>query len=130
MKRIQQYCSVADRLKQDPACKQEVLARASRSKISVSRRGMITGTAVAALLLALNIGGGYVLHRSAEESGTVTSEASEELMTAVMTATTAPGTDITAVVTKAVTDHSAVTKTVTDHSAVTKTVTNRQTNTV
>ena len=120
MKRIQQYCSVADRLKQDPACKQEVLARASRSKISVSRRGMITGTAVAALLLALNIGGGYVLHRSAEESGTVTSEASEELVTAVMTATTAPGTDITAVVTKAVTDH----------SAVTKTVTNRQTNTV
>ncbi|MBP0970803.1 MAG: hypothetical protein J5753_02070, partial [Oscillospiraceae bacterium] len=120
MKRIQQYCSVVDRLKQDPSCKQEVLARASRKKISVSRRGMITGTAVAAVLLALNIGGGYMLHQSAEESGTVTSETSEELVTAVMTSTTAPGTDITAVVTKVVTDHSAVTKTVTD----------RQTNTV
>ena len=60
MKQIQQYCSAMDKIKHDPACKQEVLNMAQRNQIHMTKRsGKIAGTAIAAALLAANIGGGY-----------------------------------------------------------------------
>ena len=62
MKRIQQYCSAMDKLRHDPACKQEVLNMAQQKHIHVTKRsGKIAGTAIAAALLAANVGGGYLL---------------------------------------------------------------------
>lgn len=61
MKRIQQYCNVVNRMRHNPACREEVLYMATRKEIRISRRGAAAGTAVAAALLALNIGGGYLL---------------------------------------------------------------------
>ena len=61
MKRIQQYCNVVNRIKHDPACREEVLHMATRKEIRVTKRGAAMGTAVAAALVALNIGGGYLL---------------------------------------------------------------------
>lgn len=99
MKRIQQYCSVTDRLKQDPACKEEVLKLALQPKIHMTKRGMITGSAVAAALLALNIGiGGYLLagNRAGDE---LLSAANEEVSVAeadVLPETTVTGTSLSA----------------------------------
>lgn len=62
MKQIQQYCSAMDKIKHDPACKQEVLNMAQRNQIHMTKRsGKVAGTAIAAALLAANIGGGYLL---------------------------------------------------------------------
>lgn len=63
MKEIQHYCSAVDKIKHDPACKQEVLNMANeKNAIHMTKRnGRIAGTAVAAALLAANIGGGYML---------------------------------------------------------------------
>lgn len=78
MKTIQQYCDVVDRMKQDPACKQAVLEKARRSRISLTRRGMVTGSVAAAALVVLNIGiGGYILHRAADDSMSENSETIE-----------------------------------------------------
>ena len=56
MKQIQQYCSAMDKIKHDPACKQEVLNMAQRNQIHMTKRsGKIAGTAIAAALLAANI---------------------------------------------------------------------------
>ena len=68
-KSIRQYCAVVDRMQPDPACKQAVLEKARRSGITFSRRGLITGSAVAAALLALNVGvGSFLLRQSAADS--------------------------------------------------------------
>lgn len=51
-----------DKLRHDPACKQEVLNMAQQKHIHVTKRsGKIAGTAIAAALLAANVGGGYLL---------------------------------------------------------------------
>lgn len=102
MKTIQQYCDVVDRMKQDPACKQAVLEKARRSRISLTKRGTVTGSAVAAALIALNIGiGGYILHRAADDSMTADSQTIEVTETVQTTAAS----EITAVQTvTAVTD--------------------------
>ena len=51
-----------DKIKHDPACKQEVLNMAQRNQIHMTKRsGKVAGTAIAAALLAANIGGGYLL---------------------------------------------------------------------
>lgn len=61
-KKIQQYCSAVDKIKHDPACKQEVLNMAQQKNIHMTKRGgKIAGTAIAAALLAANVGGGYLL---------------------------------------------------------------------
>ena len=61
-KKIQQYCSAVDKIKHDPACKQEVLNMAQQKNIHMTKRGgRIAGTAIAAALLAANVGGGYLL---------------------------------------------------------------------
>ena len=87
MKSIRQYGEVMDRMEQDPSCKQEVMAKAARPRIAVSRRGVMAGTAVAAVLLALNIGaGGYFLHKAAEDS---LAEVQTSEVTEVTEATTA-----------------------------------------
>ena len=90
MKRIQQYCDVVNRMKQDPACKQAVLEKARRPRSIFARRGMFTGTAAAAALLALNIGlGGYILQKAAEKSETADSDTIE--ITEAVTGTNASG---------------------------------------
>ncbi len=63
MKKIQQYCNVTDRIEHDPVCKEEVIAMAKRNEIRTGgkRRGFAVGTAVAAALLAVNGGIGYLL---------------------------------------------------------------------
>lgn len=61
-KKIQQYCSAVDKIKHDPACKQEVLNMAQQKNIHMTKRSSrIAGTAIAAALLAANAGGGYLL---------------------------------------------------------------------
>ncbi len=82
MKRIQQYCSVTDRLEQDPACKEEVLKMALQPKIHMTKRGMITGSAVAAALLALNIGIGGYLYAQNKAREELLSAANDELSVA------------------------------------------------
>lgn len=69
MKRIRQYCNVVNRMKHNPACREEVLSMAARKKIRISGRGAAAGTAVAAVLLALNIGGGYLLLSGSTTTG-------------------------------------------------------------
>lgn len=69
MKRIRQYCNVVNRMKHNPECRKEVLSMATRKKIRISRRGTAAGTAVAAALLALNIGGGYLLLSDSAKPG-------------------------------------------------------------
>ena len=82
MERIQQYCSVTDRLEQDPACKEEVLKMALQPKIHMTKRGMITGSAVAAALLALNIGIGGYLYAQNKAREELLSVANDELSVA------------------------------------------------
>ena len=82
MKKIQQYCKVTDRIEHDPACKEEVIAMAKRNEIRTGgkRRGFAVGTAVAAALLAVNGGVGYLLYtgsRAQENSMVATGEISE-----------------------------------------------------
>ncbi len=100
MKTIQQYCDVVDRMKQDPACKQAVLEKARRSRISLTKRGTVTGSAAAAALIALNIGiGGYILHRAADDSmseNSQTIEVTETVQTTVSAEITAVQTVTTA----------------------------------
>lgn len=82
MKKIQHYCNVADRMNPSPACKEEVITMTKRKNIHISRRGAAMGTAVAAVLLAVNIGVGYKLLAgkapAAETSMVATSELAEQ----------------------------------------------------
>ena len=100
MKNIQQYCSVVDRMKPDPACKQAVMEKARRSGIALTRRGIFAGTAVAAALLALNIGlGSFLMNKVTEESLTANSETIE--VTEAVPATTSADSRAEQIVTSA-----------------------------
>lgn len=130
MKTIQQYCDVVDRMKQDPACKQAVLEKARRPRISLTKRGMVTGSAVAAALIALNIGiGGHILHRAADDSMTADSQ-TIEVTEAVQTTASAEITAVQTVTTAKPQKHSgekAVTVTAADSDSETRTTSRTET---
>lgn len=77
MKQMRHYCSAADKLRHDPACKEEIMAMARQEKIHISKRGIITGTAAAAVLLAVNIGVGSFLYSQHKALDTASNEPAE-----------------------------------------------------
>ena len=80
MNQMRHYCSATDKLRHDPACKEEILTMAKQEKIRISKRGVITGTAAAAVLLAVNIGVGtflYSQHKALDTASNETAEVSE-----------------------------------------------------
>ena len=128
MKSMKQYGKVMDRMQQDPSCKQDVLAKAGRTRIAVSRRSIITGTAVAAALLVLNVGvGGYFLNRAAEDSIAAVSETAEVTELIAETTAAAVSTEQTVTVTAAKTQKSDGKQKVTGTNAKTQKSDGKQT---
>ena len=80
MNQMRHYCSATDKLRHDPACKEEIMTMARQEKIHFSKRGVLTGTAAAAVLLAVNIGVGtflYSEHKALNSASNETAEVSD-----------------------------------------------------